>query len=210
MNEKPDLKQLEQKTYNEFLIDGLTELFVGVVLLSTPLMYLNPVFVIYIPFLLFFGPRLFEYIRQYTTYPRIGRVEFKVAGLDEQSSTQKTVIEFLLFCLVILILTCLAMIIFEGKILDPSQWYGWVPFIFGLIMFGPSAFLADKTGRRYYYSFFGFSTLLGFAIALLDFPNKFDAIILYFFSFGLLVLVLGILRFIWFIRNYPVIDLEED
>ena len=210
MSKKNHLKTLEQKTYNEFLIDGVTELLAGVVLLFLPVLFLNPIFVAFVPFLIFLSPQLVEYIRQRTTYPRIGRVEFKEEELNEGYSVRKAAFEFLLLVLLILLLTCIFMIVFEGKILEISLWYSWVPFMFGLLMFGPSALLVEKTGRRYYYIFVIFSSLLGLGISLLNFTGIFDGMFLYFYLLGISTIVLGLVRYIWFIRNYPVINLEED
>ena len=109
-----------------------------------------------------------------------------------------------------IIITFLAMIIFEGKILEMHQWYSWVPLLFGLIMFGPSAFLVEKTGQKYYYVFVIFCSLLGFAISIIDFPNVFDGISLYFLVLGVFILIYGILKHFRFIQNYPVVDIEED
>jgi len=52
MNEKINLKELEQKTYKEFLIDGITELFLGGILLFMPTLMISPVFVAFVPVLI--------------------------------------------------------------------------------------------------------------------------------------------------------------
>ncbi|MHA1977008.1 MAG: hypothetical protein ACW98F_12205 [Candidatus Hodarchaeales archaeon] len=210
MNDKINLKTLEQKTYNEFLIDGITELGVGLVLLFTPFLFLNSIFVVFVPFFLFVSPQAVEYIKQRTTYPRIGRVEFKDQELQENVSVRKAIRDVLILFLTVLILTITFMMIFEGKILHLYQWYSWVPFMFGLIMFGPSLFLVEKTGRQYYYLFGIFSSLLGLGISILDFSNIKDGMFLYFFVLGILALITGTIKYIWFIRKYPIIVPEED
>jgi hypothetical protein len=210
LNDKINLKELEQKTYNEFLIDGIPEIFTGLILVFMPLFLLNPIFVAFMVFYLFLGPHIFEYIRQRTTYPRIGRVEFREDESRENYSVKRTALEFLIFLSVVILVTFTVMFVFEGTILEISLWYSWVPFTFGLIMFGPSAFLVEKTGRRYYYVFWLFSSFLGFAISLLNFPDIWDGMFLYFFMLGILVMILGIMKYFWFIRNYPIIELEEE
>ncbi|MHA1945002.1 MAG: hypothetical protein ACXAC6_14970 [Candidatus Hodarchaeales archaeon] len=210
MNDELSLKELERKTYNEFLIDGLTEILTGIVLLFLPVLFMNPIFVAFVPFFLFLSPQLFEFIRQRTTYPRIGRVEFKVEEESGEYSTKKAILELLILLLVVFILTLTFMIIFEGKILHIYLWYSWVPFIFGLIMFGPSLFLAEKTGLRYYYLFGIFSSVLGLWFSILDFPDIMDGMFLYFFTLGILILLLGVVRYILFVRNYPIIETAED
>lgn len=210
MNKKINLKDLEQKTYNEFLIDGITEILAGFLLLFSPLFIINPIFVVFVPFLLFLSPQALEKIKQRITYPRIGRVEFKEEEEIDSYSVKESLRNLLALLLVVIILTFAFMMAFEGEILDISEWYSWVPFMFGIIMFGPSLFLVEKTGQRYYYFFGIFSSLLGLQISILDFPDILDGMFLYFSILGLLVLILGIIKYIWFIRHYPIIDLEVD
>ena len=38
LNEKIDLKEIEQKAYHEFMIDGITEILAGLFLIFTPLL----------------------------------------------------------------------------------------------------------------------------------------------------------------------------
>jgi hypothetical protein len=210
LNNELSLKELERKTYNEFLIDGLTEILVGIVLLFLPALMMNPIFIVFTPFLLFLSPQMIEFIRLRTTYPRIGRVEFKVEEESGEYSVKKSLLELLLLFFTVIILTFAFMVIFEGQILEISLWYSWVPFTFGLIMFGPSLFLVEKTGLRYYYLFGIFSSVLGLGFSILDFPDIMDGMFLYFFTLGISILLLGVVRYIWFIRKYPIIETAED
>ena len=210
LNNELSLKELERKTYNEFLIDGIAEILVGIVLLFLPVLFMNPIFVAFTVFILFLGPQAVEFIRQRTTYPRIGRVEFRVEGQSGEYSMKKSLLEFLILISAVIILTLTAMIIFEGEILHIYLWYSWVPFIFGLIMFGPSLFLVEKTGLRYYYLFGIVSSVLGLWFSILDFPDIKDGMFLYFFTLGISILLLGVVRYIWFVRNYPIIETAED
>ena len=211
MSEKIDLKELEQRTYNEFLIDGITEILLGLLILLFPIFFENPAFVAFIPIFVFFvAPQILEKIRERTTYPRIGRVEFKDVEDFSNIYLKKSLFEVLLLLLCASFLTFLAMIIFEGKILEMDQWFSWVPLLFGLIMFGPSTFLVEKTGKKSYYSFVIFCSLLGLLFSILDFPNVLDGLYLYFFVLGFFILLYGILKYIRFIQTYPVINIEEE
>ncbi len=119
-------------------------------------------------------------------------------------------IEVFLLLLIATTITCVSMIIFEGKILEISLWYGWVPLMFGLIMFGPSLYLVEQTGQKYYYLFGLFSSMIGLIISILDFTDVMDGLFMYFFVLGILVLLLGCSKLIWFMHKYPVIDIEEE
>ncbi len=210
LNKKLNLQELEQRTVNEFLIDGITEILVGLILLFTPLFFLTPIFVVFVPFLLFLAPQAIDKIRQRTTYPRIGRVEFKEIEKLEDYSVKKSLLEVFLLFLIAFTITFLFMIVFEGRILEISLWYSWVPLLFGLIMFGPSLYLVEQTGQKYYYLFGSFSSILGLLISILDFPNLLDGLFMYFFVLGILVLLLGCIKLLWFIHKYPVINTKEE
>ena len=41
VSEKIDLKELEQKTYNELFIDGIIEILLGLMILLFPIIYIN-------------------------------------------------------------------------------------------------------------------------------------------------------------------------
>ncbi|MFX0208938.1 MAG: hypothetical protein ACFFDT_23340 [Candidatus Hodarchaeota archaeon] len=210
MNEKIDLKKIEQHTFHEYMIDGITEILLGLLLIFLPVFFTLPFFVVVVPFWILYGRYFIDSIRERTTYPRLGRVEFKQDAEKEGYSMKKSLIEFLLFLLVSCIITVVMMIIFEGEF-DLDLIYKWVPFLFGFIMFGPSLFLVDKTGQQRYYFLGVFSTILGFIFSvLLDFPDDKLGIFLYFFFLGVLSITLGIIRYIRFIQTYPVIHVEEE
>ncbi|MFX0173538.1 MAG: hypothetical protein ACFE9L_16730 [Candidatus Hodarchaeota archaeon] len=210
MNTKIDLKELEQKTFNEFMIDGTTEILVGLVLFFIPILFLRPFFVVFIPFFIFFGHPITEFIRERLVYPRIGRVEFKHEEDKEDFSIKGSLLEFLLFLIGAILITFVAMFIVEGDILDLDIWYKWFPLLFGLIMFGPSLYLVEKTGNRYNYFFGLFCTLLGLIFSIISFPDERIGLILYFIVLGTLILFFGIIKYIRFTRKYPVITIKEE
>lgn len=210
LNETIDLEKIEQKTYGEFMIDGITEILAGLVLILMPLVFLKSIFVVYIPFFILFGHRAIEKIRERTTYPRIGRVEFKREDEKTDYSVKQSFLVLVLFLLGTVLITFTVMSFVEGEILAAHLWYKWVPLMFGLIMFGPSLFLVEKTGQRQYYLFGVFATILGFMVSVHTFSDVKVGMLLYFFALGVLVLFFGISKYIWFIRNYPVIPIEEE
>ena len=155
----------------------------------------------------FFGV---EKIRERTTYPRIGRVEFKREDEKADYSVKKSLLVFVVFILATVLITFTVMFFVEGEILAAHLWYKWVPLLFGLIMFGPSLFLVEKTGQRLYYLFGGFATILGFVFSIQTFPDVKVGMYLFFVVLGIFELFFGISKYFWFIRNYPVIAIEEE
>ncbi|MFX1283140.1 MAG: hypothetical protein ACFFB5_05770 [Promethearchaeota archaeon] len=208
-NDKIDLKKIEQQTFHEFMIDGITEILLGIVLIFLPILFIHVSFItFYVCFILFAQP-IVEFIRERTTYPRLGRVEFKREEDKEGYSMKKSLLILLLLFLASFVITLSMMIIVEGEF-DLSLIYKWIPFLFGLIMFGPSIFLVGKTNQQRYYFLGAFSTILGFFFAMLDFPDEMIGLYLYFFTLGVSAIILGVIRYIRFVRNYPVIHMEEE
>ena len=191
------------------MIDGITEILLGIVLIFMPLLFTIPIFVVSVPFLLLYGPLIIESIRERTTYPRLGRVEFKQDAKKEDYSIKRSLLEFLLFILAAIVIAFITMILIEGEF-QSSLIYKWMPLLFGLIMFGPSLYLVDKTGLQRYYFLGVFSTILGFFFSVFEFPDEMLGLYFYFFTLGVLSIILGIIRYIRFIQTYPVIQMEEE
>ena len=99
---------------------------------------------------------------------------------------------------------------------DLLNLYNWVllfPFVLGMLMFGPSAFLCTKTGSKKYWIFGTFTTCLGLAAAILNVyqPGDYYAGILYYCLFlGLIFGIGGLIKFLHFTRANPVLETQED
>ncbi|MFW9996056.1 MAG: hypothetical protein ACFFD4_28710 [Candidatus Odinarchaeota archaeon] len=212
MNEKGNLEEYEQKAFGETMIDGITEILAGILLLSLPVIFAHPYLVVFIALFVIYGQFALDFIRERTTYPRIGRVELKIE--ENPATVKRSLLELLLLLLGSILITFMTMIIVEGGIpaLESvyESLYRWIPLCFGLIMFGPSLYLVEKSGNRYYYLVGIFTSLLGLLMAVLAFPGEKDGLYLYFIILGSLSLITGIARHILFIRKYPVIDMEEE
>lgn len=208
MNNLIDLKKIRQKTYYEtYYLDGLTELFVAIMLLFSPIIFFVPFFVVFIPIIMGISVPLTEQIRNKITYPRIGKIEIK-EDLGKKSVRRNLTELGLLFSGGVII-TLIVLMIFGG---DPSNlydWVKWIPMIFGIIMFGPSIFLVENTGYQRYYLFGILATLLGIMFSLMLFDNIYVRIGLYFQFMGLNIGILGFVRLLFFVRKYPVLKEEE-
>ncbi len=104
----------------------------------------------------------------------------------------------------------MGMVIVEGRILEMENWYKWVPMLFGLIMFGPSLYLVEKTGEKNYYLLGIVATLLGVAFSITNFSSSKDGMYLYFYAIGVISVLIGFVRFLIFLRKYPIINEQED
>jgi hypothetical protein len=182
--------------------------------LTASIINLHPVFIslIIITFIVFIP--LSKSLQSRFTYPRLGY--FKVKTEDPK----KLIPGILLFTFGIMIVFFILLIIFTGgdpKVLyDYDNWYRFLPIVFGIIMFGPSLDLVDKTGQRIYYGMGIFSTCLGLLITWMNFQNAKFGFSIYLLLLGSISFIIGIITFVRFIKKYPVIedsrhlDIQED
>ena len=207
---KINLKEIEQKGYRTDYIDGFTFIFLGIILMITAgiinlsLALLGLVAFSFIPCFL-----ISEELKRRYTYPRLGYFKVKT---DKPS---KLLLGMILFTCGLIIFSLVIILLFEGgKIenIDEALWK-YLPIIFGLIMFGPSLDIADKTGQLRYYGIGLFSTLLGLLFVLLDFPNPKGGITFYLLILGILSIIMGIITFRRFVQKYPIVpdaDIKDD
>jgi hypothetical protein len=204
MNEQ-DLVEIERKSYRELMQDGSTEALMGLVLLVFPGLIAESSFVpIFVVFYIIFMPHLIEVFRKRYVYPRVGYVKVKE---DEPPKLTLGIamVVLLIFASVIAVLYSL-----WSGLIDRSFIWRWLPTVFGFIMWGPSLYLKEKTGQNRYYLLGTLMMVSGVAISLtISIPAEL-AMIYYMVSWGSFFLVLGLVRFLLFIRKYPVIEEPED
>ena len=204
-----NLKEISQKVYRNDYIDGFTFIFLGAFLLLTAgVINLHPVFMslLIVAFIAFF--QLSKVLRNRYTYPRIGYFKVKT---DEP---KKLISGMLLFTSMVLIVFFLLLFTFAG--VDPEafynieNWYRFLPIYFGLVMFGPSLDIVDKTGQRKYYGLGMVSTILGLLIVMMNFQNAKFGFTIYLLLLGSISCIIGGITFVRFIKKYPIIiDSEQ-
>lgn len=203
-----NLEKIKQTTIQETLLDGILETLAGLILIFYPLIFLYPIFVAFYSLIVIFNAPILEFIRNRVTYPRLGRVELKIES--EEISIKKNLLELGLLLLFAIVPTLIALMAFNGNLFSINDWGRWIPMFFGIIMFGPSLYLVENAGLRRYYLFGIFATLLGFVFSAISFDDLYFRIFGYFQVMGFCLLILGIFRFLLFIKKFPVIEQEED
>lgn len=214
-NKKDEIKEISQKIYRSAYIDGFAFILMGVIFFVTAgIINLHPVFISLLV-VAFIGCLLLnKAISQRYTYPRLGY--FKIKTEDPK----KLIPGILLFTFSILITFFILLILFSGGdprvLYDYENWYRFLPIVFGLIMFGPSLDLVDKTGQTIYYGIGILSTVLGLLIAWVNFQNAKFGFTIYLLLLGSISCIIGFITFIRFIKKYPIIedsehlDIQED
>jgi hypothetical protein len=215
LHEKVDIKEISQKVYRNDYIDGFTFILLGFFLLFTAgIINLHPVFMslLVVAFIACFF--LSNAFRSRYTYPRLGYFRVKT------DDPKKLIPGMFLFSFAIIFAFLILWVIFTGGdprvLYDYENWYRFLPIVFGLIMFGPSLDIVDKTGQRIYYGIGVFSTSLGLLIVWMNFQNAKFGFTIYLLLIGLIFCIIGFITFVRFIKKYPIIadsehlDTQED
>jgi hypothetical protein len=205
MNEHQDLKAIEQESYRESIQDGLTEFLMGLIFLIFPILIFKASFVsIFVVFYIIFMPQVVEAFRRKYTYPRIGYVKLHE---DEPPRLSLGVAMVVLLIFVIIITIFYALF---TDLIDRYFIYRWIPAVFGFIMWGPSLYLKEKTGQYRFYLFGLLMSVTGIIVGLANFSTVEIQGTLYMVSWGIVFVIIGLVRFLLFIRKYPVLEIPED
>ncbi len=205
MNEKQNLKKIEQESFRDLMQDGFTEMLAGLLFLVFPVLiqrsYFIPIFVV---FYIFFLPVFLESIRKRYVYPRIGYVKLR------EDAPPKVTARVVATVIILIIGGILVIYAVVTGFITSEVVYRWIPAFLGVIMWAPSLFLVDKTGQKRYYLLGGLMTISGVAVSLADFLPAESTTIVFGLIWGLSFLIVGIIRYGLFIRRYPVIETQED
>ena len=200
MTETINLKELEKKAYRDSQQDGLMELMMGLILMAFGGFFYSTVFVFYILLILFSG-RIVESIQKRCTYPRIGFVKFP----QENQKHNLTGVFLFEFAVIVIIFTLISLF---GDVTDYSQWVKWSPLFFGMILVGPFAHVASKSGNVRYTGYAILSLILGGFFSLIEFGSGCTGLILYLVFIGGFLVLSGLVIFICFLRKYPLPEKE--
>jgi uncharacterized membrane protein YedE/YeeE len=203
MNEELDLKKLEQATFRVANQDGLTEFWMGLMIMAIGILLANIVFVSYIALIIIFQVAATERIKEKYTYPRIGMVKLK----DEPEIPSG--VAWIAFALIMIVALTAAI---------ASTWIdyeivhfiaAWAPLLIGIVFMKPAAYLVERSGLKRYYGF-GLATLvLGVLLFLLPFPHTAERMSAFMFLSGGILTLAGVTSMVRFIRKYPVLEMED-
>ncbi len=195
-----DLKSIKQQARSQIMLDGITEMCIGILYIVTAFMRYNPITYVLLPVIMALPLFILEKIRKKMIYPRIGKINLKTK--DEIVFLLKMSSVMLIQIPLSIITTILAIIIFEGEFID------FLPFTYGLIMFAISFILIKRTGSNYYIMFGIVSSILGLICSLLIFSSFVERLVYYFILLGSFVFFVGILKFIIIIKKFPIEQFE--
>ena len=200
MTQEIDLKELEKKAYRDSQQDGLMEVMMGLILITFGGFFYSPIFAFYILLIVFSG-KIVEFVRRRHTYPRIGFVKFR----EENPKDALTGVLLFEFAVIVIIFTLISI---SGDVADYSRWVNWAPLFFGMILVGPFAHAASRSGSVRYYGYAILSVILGLFFSLIEFGSGFTGLILYLVLIGGFLVLGGLVIFIRFLRKYPLPEKE--
>ena len=203
MYEAEVLLDLEQTAGRESIQDGLEIVMAGILILFVACIGLDLVFALVLVFVMILRNRILEGFRKKFTYKRIGQVQLRKHKYDD---VQKGILILFLMTVVNL---AIWLMIFSPVLTELIVWIKWFPAIFGLLFIGPSYYISSKTGYPLWFLFGIGATILGFLFSLIEFTPVLLGWFFYFLSIGGILVIVGCISFIRFIRNYPVFATQE-
>jgi hypothetical protein len=198
MTQAIDLKELEKKAYRDSQQDGLMEVIMGLILIMFGGFLYSPIFAFYI-LLIIFSKKIVESIRRRYTYLRIGFVKFH----EEKPKDALTGVFLFEFAVIVIIFTLISIF---GDVKDYSQWVKWSPLFFGMILVGPFAHAASRSGSIRYTGYAILSVVLGLFFSLIEFGSGCTGLILYLVFIGAFLFLGGLVIFTLFLRKYPLLE----
>ncbi len=220
MNKEQNLKELEQESFRELNHDGFHEINFGVMfLIFFNIMYLgivdypsiSPIILAWLGLIIaIFGMVyiifLFLYYKVYRkkyVYPRIGYLKLReVRPLKEKLGG--------IAILILVIAEEMILIHLLSTDVVTIDWlYRWIPVFVGLTACTFCFALKDRSGQNRYLLVGVLMTITGFVVALAEFISAEMVPMVYFDGWGIAFIVVGVIKFVQFIRNYPIIDTQE-
>jgi hypothetical protein len=208
MTLKLDLKEIERRANQAAYQDGLTEIFMGLFLffyggsLATDTL---PVGIIFIVFAVFFAKPAIERIKRRYIYPRTGYVK-----VHEDPNTTAKGIGISAIIMVVVLLSAMAI---SMAILGQNQGMHFfltyiVPPASGFMLAIGPYWLAQTYGLIRGYVWAVLFIFGGIAMPIFQIATGYEAVGLLCTVIGLIILIVGVLMFVQFIRQNPAQPLE--
>lgn len=210
MVEKLSLKKIEKKAFSSTYQDGLFDLLIGIFLITMGLSVMLEktypladwwIAILMAPFIL-----AFVLCKKFITIPRMGMVRFSEKRIAKIKKTVGILFVFLFLGIVVFILFSIGIIphrwIIKGIQIPPILWAAA-----SIIGFSLAAYSLDI--KRYYFYGILFAIPLPFHVFLKYNPKFSHMSLIMFFISGVIIVVIGILLLLRFLRDYPIPSEEE-
>ena len=186
MNEKIDVKKIQQKIHRDSMRDGVTEMLLGVLLLSSSLMYGKPGFTVIYVFTMILINKGMHRIKERYIHPRTGFVELK------REDPKRTVGGIFLYFFAVGLLIYAVLYFAEGALPGSDTLYRWTPTFLGLMFLGAMTYLWEKTGSTSTLAWAAYAIAVGLFFSLYRFASPKDGMTLYMLLMGISFMVANI------------------
>ena len=201
MSNRFDAGEIEHRTRASIYRDGLTELFAAAVLLSIELAWATtPAFVgILAAFIVLYGWKLVERVRERITYPRLGYFRERS---EDAAATGRGILSFVAVALILMVLGIVA----TGDIGDASEWRRAAPLLSGMTLAGAFWYMADRSGLRRHRFVAVYSVATGIWLWVVGSGESYEAVIWHLLGLVLVLGAMGTWALVHFLRTYPIHD----
>ncbi|MDD8013918.1 MAG: hypothetical protein PHX05_10605 [Acidobacteriota bacterium] len=206
MNGGVNMKEIKRKTSGFFLQDGLTLVMLGLALLLFAFSWQQligesaPYGLVGI-FSVIILAGFVEWLRRRYTYPRIGY------------AAQSLKINPFILVPTFLVMIGLPFWIILSHGSDSSYlaaWALWIPVIIWFLIVAQLFDLGRKSGDKLYFLLAFFAVVIGTAMSLIRFASPIQACVFFFFMLGGTSIVVGLVKFVRFLRIHPIMDEDEE
>jgi len=211
MSQNVDLKALEKKAWRTVFQDGLWDIYLGIILMSFAVsawLDKRPInddlrMMSYVSVMVF-GMVVLYLGKRFITMPRVGRVKF---GKERQKRRKAVQLVLFISVLVGLLLWWLSAVYFGGDREVPSKWLFPIIWVLNmLIVFGLGAYFFEYA--RLYVIGFLYALVLPLDVFLKQVTDA-DLDVYIFLGAGLIILVMGLMYLLRFMREYQLPDLGQ-
>jgi hypothetical protein len=199
MADRADLFSVERSAVRAAQQDGLTEIVVGVFLFIVAVATGRPAFYwMYLAGIVVLGRGL-QWLKARFAYERVGFAELPD---EDPSKLRRGVLSWVLGVLCVAV----AALAISGDLADNLAWRQSSPAIAGFLFMGGFLYLARRSGLMRQYMYAAVSPALGMLLAARSFDEPYEGVRVWALVMALLLLSVGGLVLLRFLRNNPIID----
>lgn len=199
------MSSIEKRIVRETMMDGLTELLLGGLLIVYGVAWQITVFIaVVVVFQILFLPRVLERMKERYVFPRIGYVKAKE---EDPKRLGRGIVLYLAGAFAAWLV--LLYIGYGGQI-TYHVIYQWIPTVLGACFVGAMTYLRGKSGDSRYWVYALAAFLLALTLSALDsFDEPKLNLTIYLWIMGGFFVGIGGLRFLKFVRENPVVESEN-
>lgn len=199
MASDPDIDEIERKAKTAGYADGLLEIFAAFVLaLIAASLAASPGLVgVMAAFVVLYGWKVFERVKERVTYPRIG---YSRERADDPGKTARGILLFMAGAFLVMVLV----IWLSGGLTDASEWRRAAPLMSGITLAGGFWYAGEQSRLVRYRLIAGLSLLGGITMWLVGTGDSYDGVMWHLLGLAVPLALVGGWSLIRFVRSHPV------